>query len=489
MRWFAFALLALVFANAEANSGKHCRNLYRLTNFEHAVEPGRLVPTDGAVAEHCRVRAVVNRAIRVEVTMPAEGWNRRLMFSTVGGGAGSIGDTQSLLGRGFAMASTDTGHQGQGMEFMSEPEPLLDYAFRGVHLATLFAKKVIETYYERDIEFSYLKGCSNGGRAALLEAVLFPTDYDGIIAGAPAFRFQEFTPWMVEVSRRQAEHPLDKDAFQVLDDASRAACDGLDGVEDGVINDPRSCTADVFDIEALECKIGRTSGCLTAGQIETARFVYEDQLDASGEVVSPGVSPGAEAAGDWEFWMLPNDLIGGEEGESLVDGMGGVLTSLVRDVADFDLDAFDTANDRTLLDDAASFLDVQTADLSEFRENGGKLLIYQGWNDWPLRPQRAIDYLADAEEATGGPDQTADFFRLFMVPGMVHCALGPGAWVADYVDPLVAWREDGEAPDEIQAARPADAETQFTRPLCVYPKLASYNGRGDPTDADNFSCK
>ena len=497
MKWsWALIVVTGFVLNAAADVGTQCRNLYRLTDLEYAVEPGRVIAARGNVPEHCRVRAVVNRAIQVEVRMPIDDWNGRFMFSTVGGAAGFIGDTRSLLGRGFAMASTDTGHE-DGSEYMLQPEALLDYAYRGVHLATAFAKTTIQSFYGRDIDHAYLKGCSNGGRAAMLEAIRFPDDYDGIIAGAPAFRFQEFMPWMHEVARRQQEHPLTEAALQVLDDASRTACDELDGVVDGVINDPRVCTEDAYDIDELACRVGQTDGCLTRGQIETARFIYLDQRDSTGNVVSPGVLPGAEAAGDWAFWMLPNDVFGDGE-NSLIDGMGASIDTFLRKTPGFDLAEFDTANDRALLDDMGSYMDVQTADLAEFRERGGKLIMYQGWNDWPLRPQRAIDYLAEAEALNGGAAHAAEFFRLFMVPGMTHCARGPGAWIADYVDPLVDWRENGTAPDSIIASRPnqanrnseADSSSQaFTRPLCVYPKLASYNGRGDASKAASFACK
>ncbi len=491
MKWICFFFLVFgMFQIATADVGKDCRNLYRLTNLEYAVEPGRVIPARDNTPEHCRVRAVVNRAIQVEVRMPTGGWNGRFMFSTVGGAAGRIGDTQSLLGRGFAMASTDTGHEeGEGGDFSLQPEALLDFAYRGVHLATGFAKKTIQSFYARDIDYSYLKGCSNGGRAAMLEAIRFPNEYDGIIAGAPAFRFQEFMPWMLEVARKQEQHPLTEDALQVLDDASRAACDDLDGVTDGVINDPRRCSSDVYDIDKLVCNVGQKDGCLTKGQIETARFIYQDQLDSAGQVVSPGVLPGAEAAGDWAFWILPNDVFGDGE-NSLISGMGESIKTYLRKNPDFDLAEFDTANDRALLDDMGSFMDVQTADLTEFHENGGKLLMYQGWNDWPLRPQRALDYLARANLQNGGPDKTADFFRLFTVPGMTHCARGPGAWIADYVDPLVEWRENDKAPDLIIASHPAEGSSPtFTRPLCVYPKLLKYKGRGDSTKASSFECR
>jgi len=499
MRSTRILLMITAIAHAvTAFADEACHNLYRMTDISWAVEPGFSVAADDSNPEHCRLRGVVNRAIRVEVRMPTRDWNGRIMFSTVGGAAGSIGDTTSLLSRGFAMASTDTGHEGQTMEFLSQPEATIDYAYRGVHLATLFTKAVVEQYYGQPINYSYLNGCSNGGRAALMEALRFPTDYDGIIAGAPAFQFAEFASWMIGGTRQQEKHPLTRTAMTVLDENSRRACDSLDGVTDGVINDPRLCTEERLELEKLVCASGQTSNCLTPGQVETARYMYADQYDASGQLVSPGVLPGAEAAGDWEFWMLENKLLGSE---SLIGGMADTLAQLMRHEPEFDITQFDPNNDRDQLAPAMAVTDVQTADLKDFAANGGKLIMYQGWNDYPLRPQRAINYLAAAEEQHGGATKTGEFFRLFMVPGMVHCAAGPGAWVADYVEPLVKWRETGEAPDRIEARtgmkrfsldrarQPAVSDDDFSRPLCPYPALARYDGKGDPNLSENFSCR
>ena len=250
-------------SHAGSRDEDRCRKLYRMTDVSHAIEPGISVAATDTMPAHCRVRGVVNRAIRFEVTLP-EDWNGRMMFTAVGGAAGTIGDTTGLLPRGFAMASTDTGHEiEEGNAYLGQPEALLDYAYRGVHLATQASKRIIAQYYGREIDRAYLQGCSNGGRAALLEAERFPADYDGIIAGAPLFRFREFLPWMVAVHNLQDAHPLTKEAFTVLDDASHAACDALDGVEDGVINDPRGCEVDV---DALVCGEGESESCLTAGQ-------------------------------------------------------------------------------------------------------------------------------------------------------------------------------------------------------------------------------
>ena len=493
-RALQIALIALLTAlPTAAADGESCHKLYRLTDISHAIEPGIPVAATDALPAHCRVRGVVNRAIRFEVTLPDD-WNGRFMFTAVGGNAGYIGDTTSLLARGFAMASTDTGHELEDGDFLAHSEARLDHAYRGVHVATLASKRVIAHYYGRDPDRSYLKGCSNGGRAALIEAERFPDDYDGIIAGAPVFRMQEFLPWMLAVHALQDAHPLDKEAFIVLDDASRNACDARDGVEDGVINDPRICTVDV---DALVCAAGQTQGCLTAGQAETARFIYGDMVDADGNVLSPGVPPGAESQGDWGSWLLGGEVVPGGLGKML----RGNLAQHMRHDPTFDAAQFDPARDHARIGDALAAYD-STADLSEFRARGGKILMYQGWNDFPLRAGRAFDYLAAVETAAGGPEQAAEFFRLFMVPGMLHCSGGPGPWQADYVDPIVQWTEEGIAPERIVATHPAAAvplphlspsrppepSRAFTRPLCVYPKLGLYRGEGDPDDASSFRC-
>jgi hypothetical protein len=213
-------VLLFVLAMCAGNTWAHvrdCYNLVRLTNFDHAIEPGQIVSATSTTPAHCHVRGVINRAIRFEITLPLENWNGRFMFSTVGGTAGVIGDVTRLLADGYAMASTDTGHEiSEGNEFLKQPEALLDYAYRGVHLATLAAKSVIQEYHGREIDYSYLSGCSNGGRAALMEVTRFPTDYDGVIAGAPLYAFIEYVPWALSVSQAMASNPLTAESLDVL---------------------------------------------------------------------------------------------------------------------------------------------------------------------------------------------------------------------------------------------------------------------------------
>jgi feruloyl esterase len=292
-------------------------------------------------------------------------------------------------------------------------------------------------------------------------------------------------PWAIEAARQQTENPLTLRSLELLDANSKKSCDLLDGVEDGVINDPRLCSLERLNLGLLSCKNGPSDDCLTAAQIKTAEHLYRGLFDSQGNLVSPGVMPGAESAGDWAMWMFPNDLIG-DGVVSLNSSLSSLLAILMRRLSSFDIDDFDPANDHSVLEEI-NFMDVVTADLNEFKARGGKILMYQGWNDFPLRPERAIDYLAQVEDAHGGAKEADDFFRMFMVPGMIHCATGPGAWMADYVDPIVAWTEEGVAPERITAVT-APGPQSFSRPLCVYPRLAQYKGKGDKDKADSYRC-
>ena len=500
--WIAVGLL-LSMSGATADVSRQCHNLVRSTDMNQAIEPGVRVAATESTPAYCHVRGVINRAIRFEVTMP-DNWNGRFMFSTVGGAAGVIGDVTSLLSRGFAMASTDTGHEiSEGDAYLRQPEALLDYAYRGVHLATIAAKGLISTYYGKDIDYSYLSGCSNGGRAALMEVTRFPTDYDGVIAGAPVYRFTEFIPWAISVARAMREAPLTEESLDVLARASARSCDGLDGVSDGVINDPRLCTSELFDVADLECKGRNKDNCLSSGQVRTAQAIYAGLTDRDGNVIAPGVSPGAENAGDWSFWILPNPQIADGSDESLVAFMENFLTNIMRHDPAFDVSEFDPVTDIHKVQRELVPLDPLDTDLSDFKDNGGKLLIYQGWNDFPLRPERAFEHLSAVQDSMGGARSVDEFYRLFMVPGMTHCAGGPGAWQTDYVTPLVKWREEGQAPERIIGTQPGGSvafdhlapsdgsgpANVFTRPQCVYPKLAQYKGDGDTSDAANFECR
>ncbi|NKB99543.1 MAG: tannase/feruloyl esterase family alpha/beta hydrolase [Pseudomonadales bacterium] len=484
-----FFLVSQAFAASAAPTEQDCFNAYKLSNHERAVEPGIIVSATDGVPEHCAVRGVINRAIRFEVRLPTKDWSGRFLMEGTGGASGFIADTTRELHRGFAVASTDTGHEGQDPTYAMQPEAALDYAFRGVHLATLTAKDVTRAFYDQEVDHAYYRGCSNGGRQGLIEATRYPDDFDGIVVGAPAIQvIREFLLWSLNVHRAQEANPLTEAHLSLLDQTSSAACDSLDGVNDGVINDPRECTLEHYDPTSLLCSDDTQGTCLTEGQLETVMTHLRGVVDAGGNVISPGLLPGAEGAGDWRTWGLPGMPMP-ITGEALDGTLNEVVTEMLktwvyRDL-NYDPNEFDMLNDRADLERASAIVDVNTADLSEFSGHGGKILMYQGWNDYPLRAQRAIEYLHKVEAESGGVSKTKDFFRLFMIPGMTHCGRGPGAWVTDYIDPLVQWVEENKAPDTIIGSRPDGA---FSRPQCVYPKLAQYD-KGPEDQASSYVCK
>ena len=487
--FFAAIMFALSCAPAHAQM-QACFNLYQLTDYEHAVEPGIEIDASDSLPQHCVVRGVINRAINFEVRLPMVGWNGRFLMLGTGGSSGYVADTRAGLAQGFAVSSTDTGHQGVDLAFGQHPEARLDYAFRGVHLAARSSKKVIERFYGKKIESSFYGGCSNGGRQGLIEATRFPEDFDGIVAAAPAFApVKHNLPWNAMASRAQHAGPLTADHIQLLDDTSRASCDLLDGVEDGIINDPRLCTQEHYDPGTLLCKEGQDpSTCLTQAQLDNVRQHYRGVVDVRGNVITPGLMPGAEAGSGWSMWALTG-FINPDTGEPLEKSISQMsvenrLRTWVYQNQDYDPATFDIRANRGDLARASAILDVNSADLARFRERGGKLLLVQGWNDYPVRPAGIINYLKEIEAANGGAAPTREFVRLFMVPGMGHCGGGPGAHVFDYVSPLVAWVDEGKAPEELIGGRPDGA---FTRRHCVFPSTARYTG-GDVNDAASYRC-
>ena len=500
------------------SAADRCHRLYSLTDTSHAVEPGILVEASDEMPAFCQVNGVIDGTTRFQVSMPVAGWTGRFMHHAPGGLAGVIGDTTSLLSKGFAMATTDAGHdQGDDPAFYRDEGRKLNFAFRANHLTAVLAKRVISTFYGRDAEHSYLWGCSNGGRAALMEALLYPEDFDGIIAGAPAIDYGPgLLPWALEGARHQRRNPITRESVALLDANSKQACDDLDGVADGLIGDPRKCTIERLKLDDLKCENGPVADCLTAGQIETARFFYTGITDEAGNVLVPGVYPGAETGGDFDLWVTGAPEFMDISANELT---AQVLATVMHRQPGFELEQFDPAHDLEELARVMASVTPPKPDFSRFHASGGKLIIYNGWHDFPCRAKVLENYHAEAM-ALNGAETVDEFMRTFMVPGMVHCIGGPGAWAADYIQAIVDWVEKDIAPDRLVAEHPGnftflegfaaigalgatvnwhdairkvgdeqrkDAK-RFTRPLCPYPQYARYTGSGSVDDADNFSC-
>ena len=463
------------------------------------------------VPAFCRVVAIATPSadsnIRIEVWMPSSRWNGKLQGIGNGGFAGSI-DFMALgaaVSNGYAATGTDTGHSASGIDArwaLGHPEKVADFGHRGIHEMTRVAKAMIPAFYGKSLERSYFVGCSDGGREALMEAQRYPADYDGILAGAPA------NYWTALFSTAASDtQALTADAASYIPAtkvpaiaaAVLAACDGLDGVRDGILNDPRQCR---FDPTTIQCKAGGdTDKCLTPKQVATLKKIYAGPHDFQGHEVFPGYLPGAEdGQGGWGVWIL-----GPTPGKSAMAFFAsGYFSNMVYEDSGWDLKTFKIEPALKLAEETtAKALNATDADLRPFKARGGKMIVYHGWNDPAISAINTVNYY-DMVIAKMGRGDADSFLRLYMVPGMQHCDGGPGAdsfgqdGQLNFDDPqhsvyaaLEQWVEKGTAPGPIVASKAGEDQQhpKITRPLCPYPQAAKYKGSGDTNDASNFKCE
>jgi feruloyl esterase len=412
----------------------------------------------------------------MELWMPADNWNGKFQMVGNGGWAGIISFPQmgAALRDGYATASTDTGHQGgNGMFALDHPEKIVDFGWRAVHETAVKSKALIAAFYGSNPKYSYWNGCSTGGRQALVEVTKFPNDFDGVLAGAPANPHIHLHAAGVERSIELMNNPqgaLSQTKAETLHKAVLAACDKLDGVKDGLIENPQKCH---FDPAALLCKGADSDACLTAPQVETVKIVYSDVKTKKGETIWTGFEPGGEL--QYNLRNIPTQPGGGWDS----------IRILGHQDANYDFHKFDLDSDVALAD--KSGIDAHTYDLSAFKKHGGKLLLYHGWADPAIPPGNTVNFY-NGVLATMGKKQD-DWVRLFMVPGMQHCSGGAGTDQFNKMAVIERWREDGQAPNQIVAAHVTNAQVDLTRPLCPYPEVAVYKGSGSTNDAANFACK
>jgi feruloyl esterase len=429
---------------------------------------------------HCRVAAVLKPSsdshIEMEVWMPAENWNGKFQAVGNGGWAGSISfpAMATALQEGYATASNDTGHKGGSAVFaVDHPEKLVDFAYRAVHEMTVQSKAIIAKYYNRPARLSYWNGCSTGGRQGLMAAQKYPEDFDAIVAGAPANYHTHLHTWDLSIAVPIAKNPaaaVPAPKLQLVNAAVINACDGLDGVKDGLLNDPRACR---FDVAALQCRAGDAEDCLTAAQVETVKRIYAPAKTSAGDIVFPGKAPGSEPG-----WTA-NQAVSALPSGSFVVAYNN---------AKWDALAFDLDRDLKIVDEkVGSVVNAVNPDLRAFKARGGKLLLYHGWNDTAISPGNAVDYYTSVLKKMGGRQD--DFVRLYMAPGMNHCGGGAGPNQVNWMAALERWRESGDEPDRIEAYRVTNNRVDMTRPLCPYPQVAQYKGTGSTNDANNFVCK
>ncbi|HEU4618080.1 MAG TPA: tannase/feruloyl esterase family alpha/beta hydrolase [Gammaproteobacteria bacterium] len=441
----------------------------------------------------CRIVGTITPQVQFEVWLP-ESWNGRLQSVGGGGLAGviSYAAMAQAVREGYATASTDTGHVASDMAWLFDKGRQEDYGYRAIHEMTLKAKDVIEEHYGKPQQYAYFNGCSTGGRQGFMEVQRYPDDYDGVISGAPVFNFTHLHMgqlWSYQARMRSPDANLSGDDFALLMKGAVAACDMNDGVKDGIITDPRTCR---FDPAVLQCASGKTDSCLGAEQVETAKKIYAGATNPrTGEQVYPGLEPGGEGS-------QPNNpgwsMIMGDKPFALDTA---VLAGLGFENLDFDLKKFDYDEDVKTIDaKLMGVLNAVNPDLREFEAHGGKLIIYHGWSDPGVMPMETVNYYERVqkfrEQSQGSKhplEETQDYARLFMVPGMGHCRGGVGPDQFDFMPAIVDWVEHGKAPDRVVASHVEDGKTTMTRPLCPDPQAAHYKGSGDPNSADSWECR
>ena len=453
-----------------------------------AAEP---VTTSGNDKPHCRVAGVIGKEIRFELLLPDD-WNGRFFMGGGGGYVGAVTNSaRSTVNKGYATSGTDTGHRANTLEAgwaLNDAERQLNFGHLAIHRTAEVSKAIVRAYYGAHPEYSYFSGCSRGGGQALMEAQRYPQDFDGIVSAAPAFDWTGFMAAMIQNVQLNYPDPSKLDVavistanLELLESSVLEACDDLDGVKDGVMEDPRQCDFDLASIPS--CPAGPGNDCFTAPQRAAIERIYSPAVVESAQV-HPGWTFGGENAGaGWKTWIA-----GPNRGFPNLHFAFGTqfFKYFVYGDPDWDYSTYDFVTWEKDSRFAGSFLDAIDPDLGGFEDRGGKLILWHGWSDPALTALRTIDYY---EEVQRGDPAARDYVRLFMLPGVLHCAGGPGPDRVDWVDVIADWVENGNAPDHLVASKIQGREVVRTRPLCPYPERAVYRGTGNTDDAASFDCR
>jgi hypothetical protein len=451
---------------------------------------------------HCLVYGMIEEEINFAVKLPSE-WNRKLFMGGNGGFAGGFRNwgIDTALKRGYATTQTDTGHSANRLDAswaLDNREAEINFGHRAVHLTVTTVKKILSKYYGSDVQYSYFEGCSRGGGEAMMESQRYPNDFDGVIAGAPAYDWTGSMGlgfvWNQQTMCPDSSPIVPNSKLVLIRNAVIERCDAIDGLMDGLIDDPRNCPFDLaIDLPACQGDVDGMD-CFTSAQLAALQKIYSGPSNSNGQLY-PGFLPcGAEDYPDligWSFWFTDGRAI--LQAGFGIDGPNGqyvfgeqFLKYFVYDDPTYDLHNFDFETDVRDLAHAARILNATKTNLRHFKALGHKMIMYQGWADPAITPLGTIDYYEEVLERMGGRAEVEKFFRLFMVPGMLHCSGGPGPNVADWLTALENWVEKGIEPDSIMGSSQLG---DWTRPLCPYPKVAVYDGSGSIYDASNFTCE
>jgi feruloyl esterase len=456
------------------------------------IDSATLVPAKGTLPEHCDVRGNIWPEARFAIKLPTA-WNDRFQMDGNGGTAGTIsmGAVDNAVRKGFAASSTDTGHDAakEPLATFAHVTPenpnghrkLIDFAYLSVHETAVLSKRVIEAYYRAAPKYSYWVGCSTGGRQGLQEAQRYPEDFDGLVIGAPGVYLTGNVTrrlWVGQSQMGAGAIPAEK--LPLLTKAIYEKCDALDGLKDGLIDDPRNCKFDPAR-DVAKCAGADGADCFTSAQIDALKKIYGGPRNSKGEQIFPGELVGGEPL--WLDNFIPPSKTVLPRSESQMKF--AMLDPHPDPSWDYTMFNFDT--DPPKVAAAAADLNPRNPDLAPLKKRGGRIVQYAGWGDQQVNPLPGIDYY-NAVSKRLGDTETRDFYRLFMVPGMFHCNGGPGCGSVDWLAVVTDWVEKGNAPAQIIGAHVEKGTTTRTRPLCPYPLVARYKGTGSIDEAANFGC-
>jgi feruloyl esterase len=444
-------------------------------------------------SSHCRLLGIIGKEIKFELLLPVD-WNGIFIMGGGGGFVGSIQNvSRSSVKDGYATSGTDTGHEGKNVisaEWaLNNMERQLNFGHLAIHRTAEVSKAIIALYYGDYPKYSYFIGCSRGGGQAMMEAQRYPDDFDGIVAGAPAFNWPAFAAEFVQ--NTQAVYPLNLTTalisgnhLRILQDAILNQCDLLDGLKDSILNNPGMCN---FNFDALPKCPGDMPGsdCFTADQIQAIKKIY-DGVNLGNGVTYPGFPPGEEnnPAG-WRAWITgsgENTLRSGYPSNQAAFGIE-IFKYLIFQYPQWDYKAYDFKGFEKEIRYASAFLDATSTDYGAFKNRKGKIIFWHGWNDPALSAYATIDHYNSVK--ANYPD-LKDYMRLFLLPGVLHCGGGDGPAQVDWIALIRDWVENNKAPERVIVSKTIGGKKVMTRPVYPYPDEAVYDGKGDPNKESSF---
>ncbi|ATN32812.1 hypothetical protein ACO34A_03215 [Rhizobium sp. ACO-34A] len=458
------------------------------------------VPASGSTRSYCKITGYVAPQVGFELRLPVETWTQRLVFTGCGGLCGIIDmNVQQAIGctpienQTVALAASNLGHTGwnpgDGIWANGDPAARVDFGYRGVHAVTLATKAIIAAYYGQAPKYSFFVGCSDGGREALMEAQRFPDDFDGIVAGAPAYNVSLLNVfhhvWNVRANTDpDGKAVLISSRIPILHEAVLKACDAIDGLKDGVIDDPAQCE---FDVGTITCKDGTdTSKCLTSAEADAVRKIYAGPTDDRGRRLTvSGPAPGSEIG--WPGVITADDPDMPPFNRLIATGFAKNIAWWDAPPTSFEL-ADITFNESTLkgLEPVMSVLEAVNPDLHPFADSNGKLILWHGAADPHFPAANTLAY-RDAVLETVGEKRADDFLRTFIIPGAGHCGDGAVLSRTDVVSAIMNWVEGGDAPQSLLVKRIEGEKTVSTRPVYPYPQQSKWDGKEDTSQAESYS--